>query len=49
MILYASLSAERIRKHHRRVPVMERGRLVQDSTHAELMAAEGLFARMFRS
>jgi ABC-type transport system involved in cytochrome bd biosynthesis fused ATPase/permease subunit len=26
-----------------------RGRLAQDGTHAELMVAEGLYARMFRA
>ncbi|MBN2148725.1 MAG: hypothetical protein JW726_15160 [Anaerolineales bacterium] len=32
-----------------RILVMERGRIVQDGTHAELMAAAGPYARMFRA
>jgi ATP-binding cassette subfamily B protein len=32
-----------------RILVMERGRIVQDGSHAELMEAEGLYARMFRA
>jgi ATP-binding cassette, subfamily B, bacterial len=32
-----------------RILVMERGRIVQDGSHAELIAAAGLYARMFRS
>lgn len=32
-----------------RILVMERGRIVQDGSHAELIAAEGLYARMFRA
>ena len=30
-----------------RILVMDRGRLVQDGSHAELMAVDGLYARMF--
>jgi ATP-binding cassette subfamily B protein len=32
-----------------RILVMDRGRIVQDGTHAELMAAPGPYARMFRA
>jgi ATP-binding cassette subfamily B protein len=32
-----------------RILVMERGRIVQDGSHAELIAAEGLYARMFNA
>ena len=32
-----------------RILVMERGRIVQDGSHAELMAADGLYARMFHA
>jgi ATP-binding cassette subfamily B protein len=32
-----------------RILVMERGRIVQDGSHAELMAADGLYARMFNA
>ena len=32
-----------------RILVMERGRIVQDGSHAELMAAPGPYARMFRA
>ena len=32
-----------------RILVMDRGRIVQDGTHAELMAADGLYARMFNA
>jgi len=32
-----------------RILVMDHGRIVQDGTHTELMAAEGLYARMFRA
>ena len=32
-----------------RILVMERGRIVQDGSHAELIAVPGLYARMFRA
>jgi ATP-binding cassette subfamily B protein len=32
-----------------RILVMERGRIVQDGNHTELMVADGLYARMFKA
>ena len=49
MILLASFFAEGNRKRHRRILVMDHGRLVQDGTHAELLSSPGPYARMFRA
>jgi ATP-binding cassette subfamily B protein len=35
-------------RHAQRIVVLDRGRIVEDGSHAELTAAGGLYARMFR-